>query len=56
MQQIFKFKVNSGNNQELWGINDDFSSYDLKWTIHGILQHLGFYYPTQNSNVMMKEN
>ena len=25
-QQIFKFKVNSGNNQELWGVNTDFSS------------------------------
>ena len=23
-QQIFKFKVNSGNNQELWGVNCDF--------------------------------
>ena len=27
-QQIFKFKVNSGNNQELWGVNTDFSSYE----------------------------
>ena len=29
-QQIFKFKVNSGNNQESWGVNTDFSSYELK--------------------------
>ena len=38
-QQIFKFKVNSGNNQELWGANTDFSSYELKWTIDAIWQH-----------------
>ena len=36
-QQIFKFKVNSGNNQELLGVNTDFSSYELKWTIDAIL-------------------
>ena len=24
-QQIFEFKVNSGNNQELWGVNADFT-------------------------------
>ena len=29
-QHIFKFYVNSGNNQELWGVNTDFSSYELK--------------------------
>ena len=29
-QQIFKFKVNSGKNQYLWGVNTDFSSYELK--------------------------
>ena len=39
-QQIFKFKVNSGNNQELWGVDTDFSSYELKWTIDAILQHI----------------
>ena len=32
-QQIFKFKVSSGNNQELLGVNTDFSSYELKWTM-----------------------
>ena len=41
-QQILKFKVNSGNNQELWGVNTDFSSYELKCTIDVILQHMGF--------------
>ena len=41
-QQIFRFKVDSGNNQELWGVNTDFSSYELKWTIGAILQHMVF--------------
>ena len=27
-----------------------------KWTNHGILQHMGFYPPTENPNVMMREN
>ena len=31
-------------------------SYQQKWTIHGILQHLGFNPPTENPNVMMREN
>ena len=43
-QQIFKFKVNSGNNQELWGVNADFTSYEMKWTIDAILQHMFFPY------------
>ena len=55
-QQIFKFKVNSGNNQELWGVNADFSTYQLKWTIDAILQHMGFYPTTENPCVMMREN
>ena len=29
-QQMFKLKVNSENIQELWGVNTDFSSYELK--------------------------
>ena len=29
-QQIFKFKVDSGSSQELWGANTDFTSYELK--------------------------
>ena len=41
-QQIFKFKVYSGNSRELWGANTDFTSYELKWTTDAALQHLGF--------------
>ena len=55
-QHIFKFKVNSGNNQELWGVNTDLSSYELKWTIDVILQHMGFYSTTENPCVMMRVN
>ena len=55
-QQIFKFKVNSGSSQELWGVNTDFSSYELKWTIDAILQHMGFYPTTENLCVMMRVN
>ena len=40
--QIFKFKVSSGSSQDLWGVNTDFTSYELKWTIDAILQHMGF--------------
>ena len=29
-QQIFIFKVSSGNNQELWGVNIEFTLYELK--------------------------
>ena len=55
-QQIFKFKVNSGNTQKLWGVNTDFSSYELKWTNDAILQHMGFYHGTENPCVMMTVN
>ena len=55
-QQIFKLKVNSGNNQELWGVNIEFTLYELKWTIDGILQHMGFYHTTENPCVMMRVN
>ena len=41
-QQIFKFKVNSGNNHELWRVNADFTSNGLKWTIDAISQQMGF--------------
>ena len=53
-QQIFKFKVNSGNNQELLGVNIELN--ELKWAIHAILQHMGFYHTTENPCVMMKLN
>ena len=55
-QQIFKFKVNSRNRQELWGVNTDFTSYELKWTIDAILQHIGFHPTTENPYVMMRVN
>ena len=55
-QQIFKFKVTSANIQELWGVNTDFSSYELKWMIDTILQHMGFDATTENPCVMMREN
>ena len=55
-QQIFKFKVNSGTNQELWGVNIEFTLYELKWTIDAILQHMGFYHTAENPCVMMREN
>ena len=55
-QQIFKFKVNSGNIQDLWGVYIDFKSNQSKWTIDAILQHMGFYPPTENPCVMRREN
>ena len=55
-QQIFKFKVNSGTDQEVWGLYIDFQSIHRKWTIDAILQHMGFYVTTENPNVMMREN
>ena len=49
-QQIFKFKVNS------WGVNIEFTLYELKWTINAILQHMGFYHTTENPCVIMRAN
>ena len=49
-QQIFKFKVNS------WGVNIEFTLYELKCTIHAILQHMGSYHTTENPCVMMRVN
>ena len=49
-QQIFKFKVNS------WGVNIEFTLYELKCTINAILQHMGFYHTTENPCVMMRVN
>ena len=46
----------SGNDQELWGVNIEFTLYELKWTIDAILQHMGFYHTTENPCVMMREN
>ena len=53
-QQIFKFKVNSGTHQEVWGVYIDFQSIHSEWTIDAILQHMGFYVTTENPNVMMR--
>ena len=55
-QQIFKFKVNSGNNQELLGVNIEITLYELKWTIDAVLQHMGLYHTTENLCVMMRVN
>ena len=49
-QQIVKFKVNS------WGVNIEFTFYELKCTIHAILQHMGFYHTTENPCIMMRVN
>ena len=37
-------------------VNTDFSSYELKWAIDAILQHMGFYPTTENPCVMMRFN
>ena len=57
-QQILKFKVKvkSATDQEVWGAYIDSQSNQNKWTIHGILLHMGFYVTTENPNVMMREN
>ena len=55
-QQIFKFKVSSGADQEVLGVYIDFQSIHSKWTIDAILQHMGFYVTTENPNLMMREN
>ena len=47
-QQIFKFKVNS------WGVNIEFTLYELKCMINAILQHMGFYHTTENPCVIMR--
>ena len=38
------------------GVNTDFTSYELKWTIDAILQHMGFYHTPENPCVMMRVN
>ena len=49
-QQIFKFNVNS------WGVNIEFTLYELKCKINAILQHMGLYHTRENPCVMMKVN
>ena len=41
-QQIFKFKVNSGTDQEVLGVYIDFQSIHSKWTIDAISKAYGF--------------
>ena len=54
--QIFKLKVNSGTDKEVWGVYIDFQSIHSKWMIDAILQHMGFFVTTENPNMMMREN
>ena len=49
-QQIFKYKVNS------WGVNIEFTLYELKCIIDAILKHMGFYHTTENPCVKMRVN
>ena len=55
-QQIFKFELNSATDHEVWGVYIDSQSNQNKWTIHGILLHMGFYVTTENPNVIVREN
>ena len=47
-QQIFKFEVNS------WRVNIEFTLYELKCTIHAILQDMGLYHTTENPCLMRR--
>ena len=49
-QQIFKFKDNS------FGVNIEYTLYELKCTIHAIMPHMGFYPTTENPCVMRRVN
>ena len=49
-QQIFIFKLNS------WGVDIEFTLYELKCTIHAILQHMGSYHTTENPCIKMRVN
>ena len=40
----------------MWGVNIEFTLYELKWTIDAIWQHMGFYHTTENPCVMMRVN
>ena len=55
-EQIFKLKVNSRTDQEVWGVYVDFQSISSKWMIDAILQHMGCHVTTENPNVMMRGN
>ena len=55
-QYIFNLKVNSGTDQEVWGVYIYFQLLHSKWTIDTILHHMGFYVTTGSPTVMMREN
>ena len=40
----------------MWGVNIEFTLYELKWTIDAIFQHMGFYHTTENRCAMMRVN
>ena len=40
----------------MWGVNIDFTLYELKCTINAILQHMGFNYTIENPCVLMRVN
>ena len=53
-QQTFKFRVNSGTDQEVWEVYLFILIFHQ--LIDAIFEHMGFYVTTENPNVMMKEN
>ena len=40
----------------MWGVNIEFTLYELRCTIAAILQYMGFHHTTENPCVMMKVN
>ena len=40
----------------MWGVNIEFTLYELKSTIDAILQHMGFHNTTENPCVMVRVN
>ena len=40
----------------MWGVNIEFTLYELKCTIDAILQHMGFCHTTENPCVIMRVN
>ena len=40
----------------MWGVNIEFTLYEVKWTIDVILQQMGFHHTTENPCVMMRVN
>ena len=40
----------------MWGVNIEFTLYELKWTIDANFATYGFYHTTENPCVMMRVN